>query len=90
MKVAFPVAPEPDEDAAEAARGDGFHGMLAIHPAQVPVINAAFAPSDDELAEARAIVAAFSANPGVGALQIDGKMIDQPHLRLARSMLGLA
>jgi len=75
---------------AAAAASDGFAGMLAIHPAQVAVINRAFAPDDAALAEARAIVAAFAANPGVGALQIDGKMIDQPHLRQARALLGLA
>jgi citrate lyase subunit beta/citryl-CoA lyase len=74
--------------AAEAA-ADGFAGMLAIHPAQVAVINRAFAPDAVALAQARAIVAAFAANPGVGALQIEGKMIDQPHLRAARTLLGL-
>lgn len=74
---------------AEEARADGFAGMLAIHPAQVPVINAAFTPSEEELAHARAIVAAFAAQPGAGTLQIEGKMIDRPHLVLARRMLGL-
>jgi citrate lyase subunit beta/citryl-CoA lyase len=74
--------------AAEAA-ADGFAGMLAIHPAQVPIINAAFAPDEAALAAARAIVAAFAANPGAGTLQIDGSMIDQPHLRAARALLGL-
>lgn len=76
--------------AAEAARADGFTGMLAIHPAQIPVINQAFTPSDAELEEARAIVAAFAANPDAGALQIDGRMIDRPHLRLAERLLGIA
>ena len=76
--------------AAEAARADGFSGMLAIHPAQVPVINAAFTPSEAELAEARAIVAAFTANPEAGALQIEGRMIDRPHLKLAQRLLGNA
>lgn len=76
--------------AAETARADGFAGMLAIHPAQVPVINAAFAPTDAELAHARAIVDAFAANPGAGTLQIDGRMIDQPHLKQARQLLGIA
>lgn len=75
--------------AAEAARADGFAGMLAIHPAQVAVINAAFTPSDAELAEARAIVAAFAANPDAGALQIEGRMIDRPHLKLAQRLLGI-
>lgn len=74
--------------AAEAA-GDGFAGMLAIHPAQVPIINAAFEPDEAALAAARAIVAAFAANPGAGTLQIDGRMVDQPHLRAARALLGL-
>lgn len=76
--------------AAEAARADGFAGMLAIHPAQVAVINAAFTPSEAELAEARAIVAAFAEQPGAGALQIDRRMIDRPHLKLAQRLLGIA
>lgn len=75
--------------AAEAARSDGFAGMLAIHPAQVPIINAAFTPSEEELAEARAIVAAFQGSPDAGALQIDRRMIDRPHLKLAQRLLGL-
>ena len=66
---------------------DGFAGMLAIHPGQVPVINAAFTPGEEEIAHARAIVNAFSANPGAGALSLDGKMIDQPHLEQARRLL---
>lgn len=72
---------------AEAAARDGFTGMMAIHPAQVPVINAAFTPSVEAVAQARAIVAAFDANPGAGALQLDGKMIDAPHLKQARRIL---
>ena len=66
---------------------DGFAGMLAIHPGQVAVINAAFTPGEDEIAHAREIVNAFSANPGAGALSLDGKMIDQPHLEQARRLL---
>jgi len=72
---------------AEAAARDGFTGMMAIHPAQVPVINAAFTPSPEQVANARAIVAAFDANPHAGALQLDGKMIDAPHLKQARRIL---
>lgn len=75
--------------AAEAARADGFAGMLAIHPAQVEIINRAFTPSDEELAEARAIVAAFAENPDAGALQIERRMIDRPHLKLAQRILGI-
>ena len=74
---------------AARARRDGFTGMMAIHPAQVPVINAAFTPSEAEVSHARAIVEAFAANPGAGALQLDGKMIDRPHLVQARRTLGL-
>jgi citrate lyase subunit beta/citryl-CoA lyase len=75
--------------AAQAARADGFSGMLAIHPSQVPLINAAFTPTEDELAAARAVVDAFAANPGVGAIQLNGRMLDQPHLRQARALLGI-
>lgn len=74
---------------AREARADGFTGMLAIHPAQVPVINAAFTPSEQELEEARAIVAAFAAQPNAGTLQIDRRMIDRPHLVLAKRLLGI-
>jgi len=76
------------ERKARAARADGFSGMLAIHPGQVPVINAAFTPSEAELAGARAIIAAFAANPSAGTLALDGQMLDQPHLRLAKRLLG--
>lgn len=78
------------ERAARAAYADGFSGMLAIHPAQVPVINAAFTPGETELARARAIVAAFAAEPGVGALQLAGRMLDRPHLEQARRLLARA
>ena len=69
------------------ARRDGFAGMLAIHPSQVPVINAGFSASAGEIAHARAVVAAFAASPGAGVLALDGKMIDRPHLKLAERLL---
>jgi citrate lyase subunit beta/citryl-CoA lyase len=72
------------------ARRDGFTGMMAIHPEQLPVINAAFTPTSEELAQAQAIVDAFSANPGQGVLNFNGRMIDKPHLKQARRLLGLA
>ena len=75
------------ERVATESRADGFAGMLAIHPDQVPVINAAFLPSEAEIAEARRIVAAFAAEPGAGALQMEGRMLDQPHLEQARRLL---
>jgi citrate lyase subunit beta/citryl-CoA lyase len=72
---------------AEAARREGFTGKLAIHPAQVSVINAAFTPSQDEVRHAEAIVAAFEAHPGAGVLSVDGKMVDRPHLTQAKRVL---
>jgi citrate lyase subunit beta/citryl-CoA lyase len=72
---------------AAESYADGFAGMLAIHPSQVPVINAAFTPGEAEIAGARAIVNAFAANPGAGTLSLDGRMIDQPHLEQARRLL---
>jgi citrate lyase subunit beta/citryl-CoA lyase len=61
--------------------------MMAIHPAQVAVINDGLAPTQDELDRAQAIVDAFAANPGAGALQLNGKMIDRPHLVMAMGIL---
>ncbi len=75
--------------AGRAAR-DGFTGMLAIHPAQVPVINDAFSPSDDEVSRAERIVALFRDNPGAGALALDGEMVDKPHLVQAKRVIALA
>jgi citrate lyase subunit beta/citryl-CoA lyase len=72
---------------AEAARREGFTGKLAIHPAQVPIINAAFTPSDDDVRHAEAIVAAFEAHPDAGVLSVEGKMVDRPHLVQARRIL---
>lgn len=74
--------------AARAAR-DGFTAMMALHPAQVAPINAAFTPSAEAVARAQAIVDAFAANPQAGALQVDGRMVDAPHLKQARRVLGL-
>jgi citrate lyase subunit beta/citryl-CoA lyase len=86
IETVYPAFRDRDGLAAYAgrARRDGFTGMMAIHPAQVPVINAAFTPSEAELAHARAVVAAFDASPQAGALSLDGKMIDRPHLIQAR------
>ena len=72
---------------AEAARREGFTGKLAIHPAQVPVINAAFTPSEADVKHAAAIVAAFEAEPEAGVLSVGGRMVDRPHLTQARRVL---
>ena len=92
IETVYPDFRDLDGLAAYAARGrrDGFSGMMAIHPAQVPVINAAFTPSDEEVAKARRIVDLFAANPGAGALSLDGRMVDAPHLKAARSLLARA
>jgi citrate lyase subunit beta/citryl-CoA lyase len=71
----------------EEARRDGFTGRLAIHPAQVPVINAVFTPTPEQIEKAKAIIAAFAANPGAGAVGIDGKMFDRPHLVRSQALL---
>ena len=91
IETVYPDFRDTDGLAAYAARGrrDGFTGMMAIHPSQIAPINAAFTPSNAELTHARAVVAAFDANPGAGVLQLDGTMIDAPHLKAARRVLGL-
>jgi len=71
----------------EDACRDGFTGKLAIHPAQVPIINAVFTPSPEALAQARAIVDAFAAHPGAGVVAIGGVMYDRPHLARATRLL---
>ncbi len=75
------------ESDCRRSRRDGFSGRMAIHPDQVAPINRCYAPSDAEIERARKIVAAFEANPGAGALGIDGRMIDIPHLKAARKIL---
>lgn len=92
IETVYPAIRDADGLAAYAARGarDGFTGMMAIHPAQVAAINAAFTPGDEALADARAVVAAFAAAPGAGALQLNGRMIDAPHLKQARALLARA
>ena len=72
---------------SERARREGFTGKLAIHPAQVPIINAAFTPSAEDLSHAEEIVAAFEAHPNAGTLSVGGKMVDRPHLVQARRVL---
>jgi citrate lyase subunit beta/citryl-CoA lyase len=75
---------------AANARRDGFSGMLAIHPAQVEAINAAFVPSAAEVEYAERIIALFDKNPGAGTVGMDGKMIDRPHFVQAQRVLELS
>ena len=78
------------ERVATRARRAGFRGMLAIHPDQVDVINRAFTPSTEEVAKARQIVELFASRPDVGAIGLDGEMLDVPHLKRAQATVALA
>ncbi len=74
---------------AECEEGlrDGFSGKMAIHPAQVPIINEVFTPNTEAIARAQAIVDAFAKNPDVGVVGIGGVMYDRPHLARAQQLL---
>ncbi|MFF0952764.1 HpcH/HpaI aldolase/citrate lyase family protein [Rhizobium leguminosarum] len=72
------------------ARRDGFTGMLAIHPRQIETINSGFTPSDEEVSHAVDVVRAFESSEGRGAIQLNGKMLDTPHLSSARKILAMA
>jgi citrate lyase subunit beta/citryl-CoA lyase len=72
---------------AKCGARDGFTGMLAIHPDQVAIINAAFTPDPERVARARRIVEEFRRHPGAGVLNLDGEMVDAPHLKQAQRIL---
>jgi citrate lyase subunit beta/citryl-CoA lyase len=72
---------------AIAARRDGFWAKMAIHPAQVPIINEVFTPTPEAVSRARAIIAAFEAAPGAGVVALDGEMLDRPHQIRAQRIL---
>lgn len=76
-------------ECVEAER-DGFTAKMAIHPAQVPVINEVFTPSAETVAHSRAVVEAFAAAGNPGVIGIDGHMYDRPHLRRAERILARA
>lgn len=92
IETVYPAFRDLDGLSAYARRGrrDGFTGMMAIHPDQVGPINAAFTPSEEEVAQARRVVAVFEADPGAGVVALDGRMLDAPHLALARRILAMA
>jgi citrate lyase subunit beta/citryl-CoA lyase len=71
----------------EVAKRDGFAGKMAIHPAQIAIINEIFTPSSESIAKARAIVAAFEAEPKTGVIGLNGEMFDLPNLTKARRLL---
>lgn len=89
IETVYPAIRDEAGLRAYAARGagDGFTGMMALHPMQVPIINAAFTPTEDQLREAERVIAAFAASPDAGVLTLDGRMIDAPHLAQARKLL---
>jgi len=70
-----------------AARRDGFVAKMAIHPAQVPVINEAFTPSAEAIERAASVIEAFKAHPGAGVVGVNGEMLDRPHLLRAERLL---
>lgn len=76
-------------DDTRRARRMGYGGRMVIHPAQVPVVHEAFAPSDEELAFARRVVEAARAGEaeGRGAVSVDGRFVDPPVIRWAESVL---
>jgi citrate lyase subunit beta/citryl-CoA lyase len=76
------------EQETRAARRDGFSAKALIHPKHVDIVNAAFEPTEQERAWATKVVAAFAENPDLGTLRLDGNMIDRPHLRAAKKILG--
>lgn len=78
------------ERRARASRRAGYVAKLAIHPAQVAAIHAAFTPTADEVAWAQRVLEAFRASGGKGALQLDGKLLDRPHVRQAERILAAA
>ena len=89
IETVYPNFRDPEGLRAYAALGrqEGFVGMMAIHPAQVEIIETVFRPSEAEIAHARRVVEAFAANPGAGVLALDGKMLDRPHLTQAERLL---
>jgi citrate lyase subunit beta / citryl-CoA lyase len=90
------VADYNDDDRfrAEAtlARGLSYSGKMCIHPRQVPIANAAFTPNAEQLAHARRVIDAYRAAEahGLGAISIDGSMVDEPMVRRARALLAAA
>jgi citrate lyase subunit beta/citryl-CoA lyase len=69
------------------ARRDGFVAKMAIHPAQIPVINEAFTPSAEAVAWARTVIEAFAINPDAGVVGVNGEMLDRPHLTRAERLM---
>jgi citrate lyase subunit beta/citryl-CoA lyase len=78
------------EARARASRRAGYSAKLAIHPAQIAALHAAFTPTEAEIKHAERVLAAFAAAPASGALMLDGKLIDRPHVLQAERVLAAA
>ncbi len=80
------------KEEAEMARRLGYIGKSCIHPSQVPLANAVFRPTDEEIAHSLKVVEAarIAAEKGVGAFTVDGRMVDAPFIRRAEHILALA
>ena len=89
MFVNFRDAEGLRQECRSAAR-DGFTGKMAIHPSQVAVMNEAFTPSAEEVAQSQEIVALFAGNPQAGALTYRGQMVDKAHVARAERILARA
>lgn len=89
IETVFPFIKDDGGLSAYAARGarDGFTGMLAVHPAQVAAINAAFTPTAQQISHAQMVADAFANHPDAGVLNVGGKMVDAPHLKAALAIL---
>ena len=71
-------------------RAFGFDGKTLIHPGQIESCNRIFAPSAEDIAQARRIIEAFAQNPGKGAIALDGRMVERLHAQEAARLLALA
>lgn len=80
------------ETEANEASAMGFTGKLSIHPSQLDIVNRAFSPSDEAVADARELVAAYAEHSarGTGAFAFRGEMVDAPHLARANALLARA
>jgi citrate lyase subunit beta/citryl-CoA lyase len=89
IETVYPAFRDPTglSEYAKCGARDGFTGMMAIHPAQVAIINAAFTPDPELVARARRIVEEFRRHPGAGVLNLEGEMLDAPHLKQAQRIL---
>ncbi len=77
------------EQSVRQARAFGFEGATCVHPAVVPLLNQGFSPSEEDIARAQRIVEAYdkARSEGLGAIELDGKMIDEPVAQRARALL---